>query len=162
MFTFFFKAIILYFSSSLCFDLFEINIANPVWYLSIQVLHAPNHLSYPNDLAVIDLISSEENYCSLMHLEFFTIAIRKIFIDQLYLPNIHLSLTQRSMWHWDYNNLQIKHVSPKESKKLLSSCTSVTLDFSKQYICGSCWHWSQVDSFQCWLQGLCVSDLYEY
>lgn len=47
---------------------------------SIKGLHALSHLSYPNDLAVIDLITTEDKYCGLMHLEFFRIAIKKVFI----------------------------------------------------------------------------------
>lgn len=43
-----------------------------------------NLLFYENDLVcapVIDLISTEEKYCGLMHLEFLRIAIKNIFID---------------------------------------------------------------------------------
>lgn len=133
-------------------------------YLSIQGSYIQNLLLYQNDFAcapVIDFISTEEKYCGLMYLEFFRIAIKKIFIDQLYSPNIHLSLTHRSVWHSDCSSLQRKHVSPKESIKHLSSCASdVSLNLPKQYFYGACCHESflQVGPVQLWL--VCVFVIY--
>lgn len=92
-----------------------------------------------------------------MHLEFFRIAIKKIIIDQPRSPNVDLSLTQRSVWHSDYSSLQRKYVSPKESIKHLSSCTSdVSLNLPKQYFYGSWCRESfvQVGSVRQWL--VCV------
>lgn len=165
MFIVFSEALFLCFPLPHLSDLAEINIASSVWpYLSIQGSCTQNLHWYQNDLAcapVIDFISTEEKYCGLMHLEFFRIAIRKVFIDQPRSPNVHLSLTQRSVRHSDYSSLQRQYVSPKESIKHLSSCTSdVSLNLSKQHFYGSCCRESfvQVGSVQQWL--VCVFLIY--